>query len=115
MRSYANHCAKIFNREIKLKSNSLRKIGKIKRRTLRNIKQINKKRKYLKKSMRLLNTIQCRTLIMYKRVRALCHDDLLRENDSDSSLTAGKLLVLLEFLTERYDLEWEAMEMVIRK
>lgn len=116
IQSYANICAKIFKREFNVKkSNSLRKIGQIKRQTLRNIRQINKRRKELKESVRLLNIIQSRTQVMYERVRYWSNDELLQEYDLESSLAAGNMLELLRFLTERYNLEWEALEMVIRK
>ncbi|EDW17322.1 uncharacterized protein LOC6586580 [Drosophila mojavensis] len=115
IQSYANICAKIFKREFNVKkSNSLRKIGQIKRQTLRNIRQINKRRKELKESVRLLNIIQSRTQVMYERVRYWSNDELLQEYDLESSLAAGNMLELLRFLTERYNLEWEALEMVIR-
>ncbi|XP_030241466.1 uncharacterized protein LOC115563123 [Drosophila navojoa] len=115
MKSYANQCAKIFKREINLKkSRSLRQIGKTKRRTLRNIRHINRRRKDLKESVRLLHIIQSRTQVMYSRVRYWRNDDILQEIDIESSQTAGKLLEVLKFLKDQYDLEWEAMEMVIR-
>ncbi|TDG45498.1 hypothetical protein AWZ03_008121 [Drosophila navojoa] len=51
---------------------------------------------------------------MYSRVRYWRNDDILQEIDIESSQTAGKLLEVLKFLKDQYDLEWEAMEMVIR-
>lgn len=116
MKLYSVLCAKIFANETQLgTAKTERKLRHIKKRIHRLFKRLDKSYKRLKQTLAQLSNIQLRTERMFRRVRLWNDDELVREHCITWELTTSKLLEFLEFLTRRYDYEWEIKEMVIRE
>ncbi|XP_034481205.1 uncharacterized protein LOC117786899 [Drosophila innubila] len=70
-------------------------------------------KKVMKNILEILRNIQQRTDYMWKRVRLYNDDEDLKHLCISRELTTSKLHDFLQFLTLRYDYEWEVKEMVV--
>ncbi|XP_030560840.1 uncharacterized protein LOC115762667 [Drosophila novamexicana] len=116
MKIYAELCAKIFESENQLNNaKRSRELRHTKKRIHKLFKRLDKAYNQMKHILETLSEIRLRTEHMWRRVRLWNDDELIREHCITWELTTSKLLEFLQFLTQRYDCEWEIKEMVMNE